>query len=435
VSDEEAVSNALALAGVTAVLRGLLNDGLITHNVSGALGSTVTVTALAPDRLTSSNGEDTQLNLFLHRVTPNQGWRNEGLPSRDGSGRVRLSNPALALDLHYLVSAYGSEDLQAEILLGYAMQLFHESPVLDRRVIAGALNPPPEISATLPPALRALSSCGLADQIEQIKITPEYLSTEEMSKLWTAAQAHYRPAAAYLASVVLIESTLPAQAPLPVLSRGPIDAGRDRGVVVEPSLLVPFPTIDSVAPRDLQPVASVGSVVDVAGHHLGGTDRSVLLSSARFLIDQQVSATLDTSDTRAEFSVPTLPVGIYQLAVRVVRPSETEPRTSNYLALVVGPVVTSALPMSVARDQTGRATITLGCRPEVRPGQRASLLLGVQEVIAESFTSATETLTFQCEAAPIGDHLVRLRVDGIDSPILDRASSPPTFLNSRITIT
>jgi hypothetical protein len=430
------VSSALALAGVTAVLRDVLNDRLIHHNVSGALGSTVTVSALAPDRLAPSTGEGTQLNLFLHRVTPNQGWRNEGLPSRDGSGRLRLSNPPLALDLHYLVSAYGSEDLQAEILLGYAMQFFHETPVLDRRVIVGALNPPPEIGATLPPALRALSSCGLADQLEQIKITPEYLSTEEMSKLWTAAQAHYRPTAAYLASVVLIESTLPAQAPLPVLSRGPLDAARrDRGVVVEPNLLVPFPTIESVSLRDLQPVAAVGSVVDVAGHHLGGTDRSVLLSSARFLIDQQVSATPDTSDTRVVFSVPTLPVGIYQLAVRVVRPSETEPRTSNQLPLVVGPVVTSALPASVARDQTGRATITLGCRPEVRPGQRASLLLGVQEVIAEPFTSATGTLTFQCEAAPIGDHLVRLRVDGIDSPILNRAISPPAFLNSRITIT
>ena len=59
------MSNALAIAGVTAVLRDLLNDGFINHNVSGVLGSTVTVSALPPDRLVSPNGtENTQLNLF-----------------------------------------------------------------------------------------------------------------------------------------------------------------------------------------------------------------------------------------------------------------------------------------------------------------------------------------------------------------------------------
>ncbi len=100
------MSNALAIAGVTAVLRDLLNDGLINHNVSGVLGSTVTVSVLPPDRvLTAGTSEVSQLNLFLHQITPNTGWRNEGLPSRDGAGRQRLSNPPLALDLHYLLSA------------------------------------------------------------------------------------------------------------------------------------------------------------------------------------------------------------------------------------------------------------------------------------------------------------------------------------------
>ena len=98
------MSNALAIAGVTAVLRDLLNDGLVNHNVSGVLGSTVTVSVLPPDRVVSGT-EISQLNLFLHQVTPNTGWRNEGLPARDASGSQRLSNPPLALSLHYLLSA------------------------------------------------------------------------------------------------------------------------------------------------------------------------------------------------------------------------------------------------------------------------------------------------------------------------------------------
>ena len=168
------MSNALAIAGVTAVLRDLLNDGLINNNVTGVLGSTVTVSTLPPDRLLPTSGtENTQLNLFLHQVTPNSGWRNERLPSRDDTGRTRLTNPYLALDLHYLLSAFGAEDLHAEILLGYAMQLLHENPVLSRAAVLRALNPSPPVGATLPPALTALADCGLADQVEQIKITPE----------------------------------------------------------------------------------------------------------------------------------------------------------------------------------------------------------------------------------------------------------------------
>ena len=215
------VSSALAIAGVTAVLRDLLNDGLINHNVSGVLGSTVTVSVLPPDRVVPANGsESSQLNLFLHQVTPNTGWRNEGLPSRDGSRPSRLSNPPLALNLHYLLSAYSGGDLHAEILLGYAMHLLHEIPVFTRQAIRTALTPVPDYRVRRYSARSPTR--GWRDQVEQIKITPEYLNTEEMSKLWTATQSHFRPTAAYMASVVLIEATEPVRSPLPVLSRGPV---------------------------------------------------------------------------------------------------------------------------------------------------------------------------------------------------------------------
>jgi hypothetical protein len=432
------VSSALAIAGVTAVLRDLLNDGLINHNVTGVLGSTVTVSALPPDRIVPANGtEGTQLNLFLHQVTPNSGWRNECLPSRDGSGRHRISNPPLALDLHYLLSAYGAEDLHAEILLGFAMQLLHETPVLTRAAIATALNPSPPVGTTLPPALRALADCGLAEQFEQIKITPEYLSTEEMSKLWTAVQSHYRPTAAYLATAVLIESALPSHAPLPVLSRGPMNpaTGRDRGVVVEPGLLAPFPTIASASAASLQPAATVAGTVDVAGHHLDGINRAALLANARLQIEQEVAVVAGVSSTSLQFIVPDIPVGVYELAIRVTRPGDSEPRTSNRLALVIGPDITTPLPTTIARDGAGTATVTLNCRPEIRPGQRASLVLGTREVPAEPFAAATASLTFVVAAAPAGQHLARLRVDGIESSIIDRAATPPVFLNRRVTIT
>ena len=95
------------------------------------------------------------------------------------------------------------------------MQALHETPVLSRAQIRAALNPGGNPS----PALQALSEAGLEDQIELVKLTPQVLDTEEMSKLWTAMQSHFRPTATYVASVVLIEPQQPARTPLPVLTR------------------------------------------------------------------------------------------------------------------------------------------------------------------------------------------------------------------------
>ena len=87
------------------------------------------------------------------------------------------------------------------------MQLFHEHPVLSRDDIATALAPAtPTTPSSLPESLKDISKSELADQVELIKITPEPLSTEEISKIWTAFQTHYRATAAYGVSVVLIES-------------------------------------------------------------------------------------------------------------------------------------------------------------------------------------------------------------------------------------
>src|SRR5688572_7139043 len=123
------MSNALAIAGVTAVIRDLLDSGMIDHAITDAMGQGVTVTAIAPDRVPLEGADARpQLNVFLHQATPNAALRNTALPSRDRHG-TRLSNPPLALNLHYLVTAYGAGDLQAEVLLGYAMQLLHETPV------------------------------------------------------------------------------------------------------------------------------------------------------------------------------------------------------------------------------------------------------------------------------------------------------------------
>ncbi len=205
------MSNALAIASVTAVLKYLLEDALVNNSASAAMSGSVRVSALAPDRI---DNDATQLNIFLYHAAPNAGWRNTGLPSRNRSGG-RMANPPLALDLYYLLTAYGKENFEAEILLGYAMQSIHETPVLTRELIRKVLAAPPNGGGVVvAPALAALAASDLAEQVEQIKVTPQSLTIEELSELWAALQANYRPSVAYHVSVVLIESTFPSHAPL-----------------------------------------------------------------------------------------------------------------------------------------------------------------------------------------------------------------------------
>ncbi|BAV06604.1 Protein of unknown function [Filimonas lacunae] len=216
------MSNALAIAAVTQVLKDLLNDGLINNDVTGSLGTTVTVTTTAPDRVdTSVAGEQSQLNLFMYQVSVNSGWRNHNLPSHNAAGE-RINNPPLALDLHYLLTAYGATDLHPEILLGYGMQLLHDHPILSREAIRKSLQPVSGDNSfsNLPLSLRSLASSKLDEQVELLKITPEQLSAEELSKFWTAFQNKYRPTAAYKVTVVLIESEKSTKVGLPVKERG-----------------------------------------------------------------------------------------------------------------------------------------------------------------------------------------------------------------------
>ncbi len=225
-----------------------------------------------------------------------------------------------------------------------------------------------------------------------------------------------------------------------MLSRGQPDlvTGRDRGVIVTPDLVPPFPTIRIVAPAGGQPVARLGEVVDLVGHHLDGTNREVVLASDRFAIEETIAAAGTGGAALLQFTIPIaaaadFPVGVYRVAARVVRPGESAPRETNHLALTLAPHITG-LPVVVARDGAGTATFTVNFHPALRAGQSVTLVLGQQAFAPEPFTPPVTSLDFVIEDAPVGNHLARLRVDGIERPIIDHAATPPAFLPQRIDI-
>jgi hypothetical protein len=436
------MSTALAIASVTAVLKDLLNNGLIDRNVAAVVNESVLVTALPPDRVpTDPANEKSQLNLFLYQVTLNPGWRNVGQPSRDGRGD-RLTNPPLALDLHYLLSAYGGQELHAEVLLGYGMQLLHETPVLTRDAIRRSLVPVDILNPVgLTEALQGLYASGLAEQVEQVKICPMSISTEEISRLWSAFQAKYRPTAAYQATVVLIESRSGrARSGLPV---------RERNVYA-----VPFaqPFIEEILSQenDLAPVVAGQPIL--AGHNLILVGRQLRGDDTRVNVGgiEVTPASKDITPARVKFQLPFTPpaallAGVQGVQVVQYRLMGTPEKAhigvaSNVAAFVLRPQITSV----TAFTQPGSGpnllsgTINLQVTPPVGREQRVLLLLNELDPpdgrapFAYSFEAPSPYQLIQPPQTPpdtdgdfgvpisdvqTGTYLVRVQVDGAESPL------------------
>jgi hypothetical protein len=404
------VSDFLAAAGVVAVIRTLLQNA-VTDRLTAALNATPTVTALPPDRITVGAAEAPQLNLFMYHASLNQGWRNTDLPSRSAGG-VLLSNPTLPLDLHFLLSAYGKSEFDGEILLGWAMQVLHETPVLTRATIQSTLRAmaaPAAGGAPVASELQAIATTTLAQQAEQIRITPENLSTEDIWKLWTAFQAAYRTTAAYQASVVLITTTTPVRSNLPVQ--------------VPPNILVQTlqaPVIDNLSPALLR----TGDVLTITGTNLAGPAQTVIL------FDGGISVAADMA--QASIARVTLPAAV-KAGPRIVRVSQmiafgtlTDPHvgaTSSPASFMLQPTITGTIPASI----TIAATLMLTVTPPVQIGQDVALMIGDNQIVFVPPANPAATLSSLAFTIPAGFPVagslpLRLRVDGAESRIARDAS-------------
>jgi hypothetical protein len=319
--------------------------------------------------------------------------------------------------------------------------LLHETPVLLRTAIRQRQR---AWLAGDDELLKAFASAELAEQAEQIKIVPQSADAEDVSKLWTAFQAHYRPTAAYQATVVLIESQRVSRSPLPVLTRG----REDKGVISQPDLTSPFPELTAATPPNNQISAELGDVLTLKGHHLDGSDIAVRFTNPR--LRKVLEAIQFESNTPSQIAVElrkavdqdapadTPPrkswsAGVYSVAVLVQRPGEAFRRTTNELPFALAPEIRT---VDATRDGDGnRVTFTVTCGPEVGLEQRAALLVGNLEIQARPHRNQTDPLTFVARSVPPGEYFVRLRVDGVDSLLVNRSVTPPVFdPNQKVTV-
>ncbi|SFR07219.1 DUF4255 domain-containing protein [Poseidonocella sedimentorum] len=418
------MSTALAIAGVTQLLRDVLNDGLVDNDVGASLGTNVTVHARPPDRVIDLVEDGSVLNVCLYNVENQPGWANQVLPTRDARG-ARLANTPLTLDLFYLISAVATEDLHQDILLGYAMQILHEHPGFDRAEIAAGLSPAPAVAGALPPALQALAATGLADQVERLVIAPVYLSAEEMSRIWTSFQTNYRSSMAYRVSSVIIQQDRPSRSALPVLTIGSGNSGPQ----VEPTLEIGPPLIRAVTLPDGQPSARPGDVIVLRGERLGGVDVTAHFESPALAAEVDVVPEPGGTDRAQTVTIPAAPgvmaAGPCQVRISARRGGGDPLYRSNAAALQIAPVP-ALPPLTVSRiaGPPPRVEVSLTTAPELRPGQMVELFLGGSGAVAPARTAATDTAQFTFPDLPAGAYPVRLRVDGVESWLITREVAP-----------
>lgn len=135
---------------------------------------------------------DLQLSLFLYNIQEHENRRTEMVD--DGSGSLKY--PPMALDLHYLLTAYSNADLHSKMIdehriIGKALQLLHDHSVLRGSVLQGTL----------------------ASQSEELRLVLDNVPSETMINYWNFSDMPYKMSVSFRVSPVLIDSTRTKNAP------------------------------------------------------------------------------------------------------------------------------------------------------------------------------------------------------------------------------
>jgi hypothetical protein len=293
----------------------------------------------------------------------------------------------------------------------------HDHPLLRRADIEGSL-----------------PDSDLQNQIERVHVTPDPLTLDDMSKLWTSFQsAEYRLSTGYELSVVLIESDRASNTPLPVLKRGE----EDRGASV---LASPAPSLTGLRFVNQKPSAELGDVISLLGEHLSDDNTIVRLQHPLLNSSIDIQPEPPLSETEMELQIPTFmddaelgskwPAGFYTVSL-VTQSPDVSTVVSNSVSMPLSPGIESIDPVSAP---AGNIVFTIECLPQIRNGQKVSLLFSDQIISPDVINTpadptARTTIMFTVDNAlsKATPYVLRLRVDGADSIPIDFSGDTPEF--------
>jgi hypothetical protein len=408
------MSNFKAIAGVSTSLKTLLRD---------CMEDQVPVTIAPPDvKIDTFTGK--RLNLYLYQVSENGYLKNQEIPGQGHPGAY--GHPPLSLDLHYLITAYGSSettadaDLEAQQILGDAMRVLHDYAIIT-----------PDLHEDDNPTKPQILDTRLLSEFERIKITLQPMILEDFSKIWTALpQANFRRSVAYQVSVVQIESQRPRR--FPRLVGEPPPAG-PRIVAIS----FRSPHIQEICVRRAgdppgmerpYPYARIGDTLIIRGRNISSETTRVVLGTVD--ATAQIAVLRDDS---LEVSIPdNLIVQPGSLTVKVVlNVLMGEPPTphmgfqSNMAVFMLVPHLAVLTPNLAATPRTLQLTGTRLFHPDLE----CLTLVGDEVIRSEEYTTKTPTtISFNLPDLPShlgsGNYAVRVRVNGAES-INDRILNIP----------
>jgi len=412
------MSNHLAIATVTAVLRKTVQDALdaAQPQVAGARATTTRPNAPSTDL------PNPGVNIFMYQTSPSASLRNLDLPRRSADNLL-IQQPQAALDLHYLLTFHGADPrLEPQIMHGIATRALHQQPVITRAAIQATL---------ADPVFDFLAGSDLGDAVELARLSSVALSVEEMAKLWQVFyQIPYVLSAAYRASVVILDSQVQTQSAPPVrVTRVHMQASTG-------------PSVDRVvsaadtAGTGQTPILP-GSDVVLIGRNLRGA-----VTRLRFGDLEVIPEPSDMTDAKIRVALPPALLAGVQ-GVEVIHRRTAEPATSEAASkvapFVVHPVITAqrsgsnlvvSFTPSVGRSQ--RVTIVLNEIPTpVERDSRSYVFRAPPRLSTDPDTSATLSIPFTGVAT--GSYLVRAQVDGAESLVTFDATAG-TYNAPKLTI-
>ena len=400
------MSNHLAIATVTRALGDLVR----TAAKVGVDAAEVSYVRPGSTPAPASPG----VNVFLYGVTPNAALRNSDLPTRRSGGAL-AQRTAVVLDLHYLLTFYGTEsDFEPQRMMGAVARALAHEPMLTRGRIESIL-------------AGDLLTSDLAEAPERVRFVPASLNLEELSKLWSVLfQTPYALSMVLQAGPVTLEADVASHPALPV---------RERNTYVD---LLMGPRVESIA-------AAAGpglpilpdTLIVLRGRGLRGEVTRVRLGADGTEVEPVGVTPNEVMLPLASVPSAQLRAGVQGAQVVHRRMMGTPPVThrgeeSNVAAFVLRPVV---LPQAgnpalddvtftpaVIVPPTAPPRLAVRVAPVVGMRQRAELLLNevggtsrAFRVPADTRLADTDVLDFDVPGLGAGTWLVRVVVDGAES--------------------
>lgn len=314
------------------------------------------------------------------------------------------------------MSFYGKdEEWEAQRLMGIAVSTIVDNPILNSGTIADTINRPEN---------SVLANSTLGQQVERVTVSPSNMTAEDLSKIWSVfLQTPHVLSFAFGASAVKIEGNKQIGRALPV---------RSIGFYTTSSQPIIEQVISEAGAK--QPIVADSNLI-IRGKQLQGEQTQIKIGES-ILTPPSVSASeisLNLSLLSTE-EADSLRAGIQSLQVlhSIPKLTQLEPDraiSSNVMPFVLCPTVEGEVEiLDIWSNEDDLYSAEVRVQVDLTVGKSQRVLMFLNQVssnnptayifMAKSRRGNTDKVTFPILNVEPGEYLVRVQIDGAESPLL-----------------